>query len=140
SQIVVVDFNAAGGRVVQTQNERENCRFARAAGTNQGVGFSRLNSQVDAAHRIGDSGRITERNVFEIDLATRGGKIDRVRRVLHFRHRIENGKNLGSRAERALHDNVQFAERLDRFVDDKNTGNQSEEPARAQVCGVHVPK
>ena len=51
AQIVAVDPDRAGGRIVKPQDERENGALARAARADERVGFAGLDPQVQVVSR-----------------------------------------------------------------------------------------
>ena len=78
AQVVPVDQDAAGGRVVEARDELGERRLAGAGRADQRDGLARRDAQVDVAQRVrSPSAAVGERHVVEVDLAAqrRGSSI-----------------------------------------------------------------
>src|SRR6058998_2618 len=66
AQILSIDFDSPGSRVVQAQDQRENSAFTRTASTDQGIGFPGFSVQGHIPESVSDRVYVAESDVFKI--------------------------------------------------------------------------
>ena len=71
AQILAIDPDRAGRRIIEAQDKGKNGALARAARADQRVSFSGLDPKIQIFHRIGDAAGVAERDVLEIDQPSR---------------------------------------------------------------------
>ena len=126
--VETVDANRARRDVVKTRKQIDERRLARAARADEGDDFALAGSELNIPQ---NGGRVVgETDAVILDLAGKGGKLNRGGSVLVFLGEIEVGKDLGSGALRLLKLLVDRANTLDRFIGLEKRVNEGDEHSR----------
>ena len=95
AQVAAIDLYHSGGRIVQAQDERENRALASATRSNQGIAFSRFDSEVQIADRVSGGICIAKRDILKVNPALRRREHGGIWRILHSRLRVKNLEDPG---------------------------------------------
>ena len=88
-------------------------------------------TQIQIFDRVGNSVCVAENYIFKIEPALRRGHRNGIGGVIDGWLQIQNPENFRCGGDRSLHDDVDFAERFNRLVEDKNPRDQPKESSRA---------
>ncbi len=131
AQVVAVDEDAPGGRVVEARDELGQRRLARAGRAHQRHGLARRHVQRDVAQRVAALALVAvgEDHVVELDLAAQAPELERVRALDEVGLLVEQLEDLVERRHARLVGRVELRELLDRVEEVVQRGDERDEHA-----------